>query len=219
MEKWLENFAESSFRRSSDVAHDLKTPLNVAVLNLELLRMRLQKLLPAEDEKTSGYMKAVEIELRRMARIFDAYFVYSAPPRELPDPEKVTFRPLLEEACRNEGIDLSAVSDVSLLGHPARLRELCKQLVNGAKKIFEDIVISEERGSGRYLLRIKGTPIARDGSEVGKIFKFYYTDSSGAPELSLATARLIAETYGGSLDLRDDAGGSELEVVLPMGEQ
>jgi len=42
MEPWLESFARAIFARSS--AHDLKTPLNVAVLNLELLRMRLRKL-------------------------------------------------------------------------------------------------------------------------------------------------------------------------------
>ena len=35
--------------------------------------------------------------------------------------------------------------------------------------------------------------------EIEKIFKFYYTDPLGNPDLSLATARLIAETYGGEL--------------------
>ena len=52
MERWLEHFALASFRRSADTAHDLKTPLNVAVLNLELLRMRIRKLAgDVEDER------------------------------------------------------------------------------------------------------------------------------------------------------------------------
>ena len=68
MESWLESFATTNFRRSSDTAHDLKTPLNVAVLNLELLRMRVSKLAGGEDEKVNAYAKSIELELRRMAR-------------------------------------------------------------------------------------------------------------------------------------------------------
>ena len=52
MDPWLENFARRRFRRSGDTAHDLKTPLNVAVLNLELLRMRIAKLASASDDET-----------------------------------------------------------------------------------------------------------------------------------------------------------------------
>ena len=82
MEPWLESFARTGFRRSSDTAHDLKTPLNVAVLNLELLRMRVAKLAEStSDEKIAGYAAAIETELRRMARIFDAFFLLSAPPK------------------------------------------------------------------------------------------------------------------------------------------
>src|SRR6266568_2206258 len=81
MEPWLESFAKTNFRRSSDTAHDLKTPLNVAVLNLELLRMRVSKLAGGDDEKVNAYARSIEQELRRMARIFDAFFVLSTPPK------------------------------------------------------------------------------------------------------------------------------------------
>ena len=52
MESWLEAFAQTNFARSVDTAHDLKTPLNVAVLNLELLRMRIARLGAAEKDET-----------------------------------------------------------------------------------------------------------------------------------------------------------------------
>src|SRR5438309_2002884 len=70
MEPWLEKFARANFLRSADTAHDLKTPLNIAVLNLELLRMRIAKISEASgDEKIAGHAAAIESELRRMARI------------------------------------------------------------------------------------------------------------------------------------------------------
>src|SRR5882672_9165741 len=98
MESWLESFAATNFRRSSDTAHDLKTPLNVAVLNLELLRMRISKLAGSEDEKVNGYAKAIELELRRMAKIFDTFFVLSTPPKDDEEPQDIDLGPLCSEA-------------------------------------------------------------------------------------------------------------------------
>src|SRR5688572_30925647 len=91
MEPWLEKFARANFRRSADTAHDLKTPLNVAVLNLELVRMRLRKLGQEDDEKLQSYARAMETELRRLGNIFDAFFLLSTPPKhdEAPAPVDV----------------------------------------------------------------------------------------------------------------------------------
>src|SRR5258705_11434845 len=97
MESWLDHFASTNFRRSSDTAHDLKTPLNVAVLNLELLRMRVAKLTGNEDEKVNAYAKAIELELRRMAKIFDTFFVLSTPPKDDEEPADIDFCALCAE--------------------------------------------------------------------------------------------------------------------------
>src|SRR5712691_8622243 len=86
MDRWLEPFAQTAFRRAADTAHDLKTPLNVAILNLELLKMRLAKLVQSPDDKIGAYAASIEVELRRMARIFDAFFLLSAPPKNEGEP-------------------------------------------------------------------------------------------------------------------------------------
>src|SRR2546430_5047499 len=89
MESWLEQFAATAFRRSADTAHDLKTPLNVAILNLELLKIRLAKLVEGGDEKLTVYAASIETELRRMARIFDTFFFLSTPPKGEEAPAEV----------------------------------------------------------------------------------------------------------------------------------
>lgn len=219
MDKWLEPYALSAFRRSADVAHDLKTPLNVAVLNLELLRMRIRKLSGDDDAKADGYIQAIDVELRRMARIFDAYFVFSTPLRDAAPPESVEVSSLLGESL--EGLQVVSESKGSVVvAHPARLKELFRLFCEGARKIFtaESIVITESASVGGYTVAAAGDLVI-DEAEVGKIFKFYYTDASGSPELSLATARLIAETCGGSVDLVEQASGARLELFLPLGER
>src|SRR5829696_8735829 len=97
MERWLESFARTAFLRSADTAHDLKTPLNVAVLNLELLRMRVRKLTNGDDPKMNEYGRAIELELRRMAEIFDTFFFLSTPPRSEGEPGLIDVAPLAVE--------------------------------------------------------------------------------------------------------------------------
>src|SRR5882757_11216374 len=109
MEAWLESFATTNFRRSSDTAHDLKTPLNVAVLNLELLRMRVSKLAGGEDAKVNAYAKSIELEFRRMAQIFDTFFVLSTPPKGEGDPQKIDVSPLCSDAAAGARVALAAV--------------------------------------------------------------------------------------------------------------
>ena len=67
-------------------------------------------------------------------------------------------------------------------------------------------------------LALSGQPDALD-LELTKIFKFYYTDPLGNPDLSLATARLIAETYGGELDAKQERDKVTLRLSLPLGDQ
>ena len=108
MEKWLESFAKTNFLRSSDTAHDLKTPLNVAVLNLELLRMRIRKLTDgSEDAKLQEYTAAIEVELRRMARIFDTFFLLSTPPKGEEPPTAIDAAALCIEAASDAGISVA----------------------------------------------------------------------------------------------------------------
>src|SRR5712691_3259323 len=107
MEPWLEAFARANFLRSADTAHDLKTPLNVAVLNLELLRMRVAKLAEtSRDEKIAGYAAAIETELRRMAQIFDAFFLLSTPPKGEGEPPLIDVAPICREIAHAAGLDL-----------------------------------------------------------------------------------------------------------------
>lgn len=217
MDRWLENFARVAFDRGADTAHDLKTPLNVAILNLELLRMRLRKLLGEdEDEKIVKYSGAIEEELRRLARIFDAYFTHCTPPRT--DLASVDVLPIFQQEAATGQISVGLPGKpATLLAHEVRIRELARLFIQGAAKLLEpgwrvDLKIDE----GRICAVATGRPVT--AIELSKLFKFYYTDPSGNPELSIATARLIAETHGGTLTGSLTESGLSLELSLPSGD-
>jgi signal transduction histidine kinase len=221
MDAWLEKFALANFTRSADTAHDLKTPLNVAVLNLELLRMRVARLAEATgDEKITAYAAAIETELRRMARIFDAFFLMSTPPRGEGDPATMDVMPLVDEAARAEALEVPNLSKALVRAHPSRIRQALKLLFEGASKLIaaEGRAIAVERSDDHVDILMSGRMIASE-IELTKIFKFYYTDPLGNPDLSLATARLIAETYGGQLDAIQERDTVILRLSLPLGDR
>jgi hypothetical protein len=217
MESWLDHFASTNFRRSSDTAHDLKTPLNVAVLNLELLRMRVAKITGGEDEKVNGYSKAIEVELRRMAKIFDTFFVLSTPPKDDEEPVEIDFCALCTEAAAGAKYELAGVDgSFKVRGHDSRIRQALKMFFEGASRVLHEVgrSASVERMPDRFTVAVTGKPASPD-FEITKIFKFYYTDALGNADLSLAAARLIAETYGGELNALEERDKVSIRLSFP----
>lgn len=219
MDPWLENFAQAGFRRSSDTAHDLKTPLNVAVLNLELLRMRVRKLAGGEDdEKVAGYARAIEMELRRMARIFDTFFLLSTPPRDEGSPTSLDLAPICVDVATAAGLALMSTAPMLAPVHETRIRQAFHLFFEGASKVLvpEDREAKMQADQSEFQLSVSGRPRAED-FELTKIFKFYYTDALGNPDLSLAAARLIIETYGGEIGASMDRDKVSIRLSLPLG--
>jgi two-component system sensor histidine kinase HydH len=217
MERWLEQYAAAVFASAAELTHDLKTPLNIAVLNLELLRMRLNKTGGTSDEKIGEYSRAVEVELRRMAQIFDAYFTYAAPPRNEPI-GAVSLRSQLGSRKLPGSWQLGSTGDpATVTAHPSRIVDLLNLLISASGKIFSEspVVITTSTDHAESRIRLEGTPSGAD-TDIAKVFKFYYTDASGTPDIGFATARLIAETYGGTLTLWQENGNRlVLELRLP----
>jgi nitrogen fixation/metabolism regulation signal transduction histidine kinase len=217
MESWLESFAKTNFRRSSDTAHDLKTPLNVAVLNLELLRMRVSKLAGGDDEKVNGYARSIEQELRRMARIFDAFFVLSTPPKAGEALSTLDVCALCAEAASEASFELAPLAgSFHISGHESRIRQAFSLFFEGAVRVFREDgrQASAGKNAESFSLAIAGNPAA-DDFEMTKIFKFYYTDALGNPDLSLAAARLIVETYGGELNAAEERDKVVIRLSFP----
>ena len=217
MERWLESFANAIFLRSNDTAHDLKTPLNVAVLNLELLRMRVRKLTDgSDDEKLIEYAAAIETELRRMARIFDTFFVFSTPPRGDGPPVAFDVAPLVADIAESAGYQGVESKTAFVLAHEARISQALRLFFDGASRALDARGLEVARDGARLHLTLTGSTDPE--LELTKLFKFYYTDASGNPDVSLAGARLIVETYGGEVNAVRESDKVSLRLTLPLGE-
>lgn len=222
MERWLEQYASVALARSSDTAHDLKTPLNVAILNLELLRMRIRKQEPSgDDPKIVEYTRAIDGELRRMALIFDAFFVHVMPPKGDSLPRPVDLGAMIAAELATFGIQVNTTaSGAIVMAHEERMRELARLLCSGALKAMgqSGLRFTSRIDGSAYHAEFSGT-LNDAAVEAVRLFKFYYTDADGNAELSLATARLIAETYGGMLDGTGNDSTLSLNLMMPLGDE
>ena len=220
MERWLERFARTNFLRSGDTAHDLKTPLNVAVLNLELLRMRIRKLTDGSDDaKVLEYVAAIETELRRMARIFDTFFLLSTPPKGDEAPVPVDVAAICVETAAESGLSMAGPNPSIVIAHEVRIRQAFRLFFEAAAKLFPTGTLQAAivRDRQQVIVTITGDKPEED-FEPTKLFKFYYTDSLGDPDLALATARLIFETYGGELNAAEESDKVAIRLSLPLGK-
>lgn len=195
--------------RSKDVAHDIKTPINIAVLNLELLRMSLLRD-PDPDQKRLEQCASAERELRRIAQIMDA--LISVLNVEHGD-AKTSVSPMISEVARELGISLKVSGDLEVRIPEGVLRKLAENVLTGAADALDDAEATLEAEKEQFRLTIRGNP--RDSAEIGKIFKFYYTDASEKPRLELATARLMAEAFGGSLKMEQDEDETAFILEMP----
>jgi hypothetical protein len=221
MESWLESFARTHLARSNDTAHDLKTPLNVAVLNLELMRMRIAKLGAEADEKVVAYSHAIELELRRLARIFDTFFLLSIPPKGEGAPGMLDIVPICVEASEDAGFAFAHGEPFQVQAHETRIRQALRLFFEGASHVLrpEGRTALAERDGSNFVLVVSGAPLG-EPIELEKIFKFYYSDPAGNPEMSLAAARLIAETYGGELIATEERDTVvNLRLSFPAGDR
>ncbi len=220
MEHWLESFARAAFLRSADTAHDLKTPLNIAVLNLELLRMRVKKLTSdSEDAKLDEYSRALELELRRMALIFDTFFLLSTPPKDQEAPSPVDVVAICREVASSSGITIAETTPGMVVAHEPRIRQAFRLFFDGAEKVIKpgSVRLDVEKKETEIVVTFSGESATPD-LEVTKLVKFYYTDPEGNPDLSLAAARLIVETYGGGLNATQESDKVTIWLSLPPGE-
>ena len=154
-----------------------------------------------------------------MAQIFDSFFILSTPPRGEEAPVALDLGPICSEAARAAGYT-EEVATGRVVAHDARIRQALRLFFDGASRILKSDhrQMRVSRNDSAFTIVVTGQPEAAD-FELTKIFKFYYTDPGGEPDLSLPTARLIVETYGGELNASQESDKVHLRLSLPLGEE
>lgn len=193
--------------RAGDVSHDLKTPLNIITLNSELLKMKVGD---DADSRIVEYCRAIEGEARRIATVVDSFFSLFALAEGGGARPVTLLEPLGLEDAAPEGNLMMSEEAAAALG---------ALLARSFPTLFasDDLSLMAEREGD--LLRVQARGRQAEGVEIGRALKFYYTDASGAPAVELATARILSEMAGGSLELDISTTPMTLTLEIPVRDE
>ncbi|WP_267640644.1 two-component system sensor histidine kinase NtrB [Haloarchaeobius amylolyticus] len=195
-------------RFASIVSHDLRNPLTVANLNLDLGRET------GDDE----YFEKVERALTRMNDLIEDVLALARKGQVVGEAEPVSLRTAAETAwssVQTDGATLEvADGQLLLMADDSRLHDMLMNLFRN----------SVEHGDGTVTVTVGpidrfGFYVADDGQgipekEREKVFEYGYSTSEEGTGFGLAIVRSIAEAHGWQVDLGEsETGGVRFEVT------
>jgi PAS domain S-box-containing protein len=215
------------------LAHEIRNPLNAAVLQMHLLGKQVEREVPNETARASmrDRVQIVVGEIKRLGRLLTE-FLELARPRGLAR-EPVAIGELIdsvielhqaEASMRGVRTDRREQGTVPpVLGDREKLRQVFVNLFMNALEATASggaITITTERRENKVLIEVidNGTGIAE--ADLTRLFDPFFTTKPGGTGLGLSIVRKILEQHGGALSVRSQVGtGTTVEVELPVASE
>jgi two-component system OmpR family sensor kinase len=210
----LEEFA-------SFVSHDLRNPLNVASLRLELL----------EEECNSQHVGGLSDALDRMERLIDELLTLARHGETIGDTEQVSLADVVSRAWSNvetSGATLVCETDQTLYADRNRLTAVLENLIRNAVEhgaTSGQTASDDATGGGSVTVTVgelpegRGFYFADDGEGVPEsareeVFESGYSTAEDGTGFGLAIVRDIVGAHGWSVQVTDsEDGGARFEVT------
>lgn len=227
---------ESSFRRleefSSDLAHELRTPINNIMLQSEVALGR-----PRSQDDYARLLESIREECERLSRMTsDMLFLAKADAQqELPNAQSVSLRAECEKAVAffqpildDNGVAADVTGDAEVRGDPILIRRAIANLLSNAVRYTPRggavclSVSPAAEGGTRLEVRNPGPGIAPE--HLGRVFdRFFRADPSRGRSLEgaglgLAIVAAIMALHGGKASVRSTpAGDTTFTLHFPAG--
>ncbi len=217
-------------RLALNLAHEIRNPLNAAVLQLHLLGRHVDKL--AVDEESRGLLRRkaeiVGDEIGRLSRLLTE-FLDLARPRGVVR-ELVHFGKLVDEvldleqgsaAARGVVVERDLASDCVLVGDAEKLKQVVLNLVMNALEALKEGGVLRARVAceGEHVrLAIEDTGTGIDSAALAQVFDPFFTTKEAGTGLGLSIVRKIIDQHRGEVRIESEPGaGTRATIILPRG--
>lgn len=217
---------------SSELVHDLRSPLTVISGYVQLLAEEVQGLSKLDNpsmQEIDSYLKIIDRNVHRCREMSEMWRDLARKSGEM---EPVSINALLEEIRDNayptasqEEIALLLVPsprDTHVLANHSQLHRALQNLVNNAMDAMPDrdgrIEMSAEHVDEEVVIRVIDNGCGIDTGSMEEVFTPHYTtkQGSGGMGIGLIISRKIIEAHNGSLDLeKTSSSGIGAVIRLP----
>jgi PAS domain S-box-containing protein len=213
-----------------NLAHEIRNPLNAAVLQLHLLGRQFDKLTIEDETRAALHQKAriVGDEIGRLSRLLTEFLELARPRavvREAIALEKLVGDVLdLEQgsaAARGVSIHRDLAGDCVLLGDPEKIKQVVLNLVMNALEAMRDggqLRVRLAASGESATLTIEDTGIGIEPAVIAQVFEPFFTTKEAGTGLGLSIVRKIVDQHRGEVRIESERGvGTRAIVTLPRG--
>ncbi len=208
---------------TAGLAHEIRNPLNSALLELKVLGRRLTR---ANDTQSVASVDAIRGELERLERLL-AEFLWFARPRSMTDAlpadlssPAATVARLVQAEASSRGIRVITEFDPEV--PPVnfvedRIRQVVFNLVRNAMDAVDrdGTIVLRTRVAGAHVeLEIEDDGPGIEG-DANRVFLPFHTTKSNGTGLGLTIAQRIAADHGGELRVESAPGRTVFTLALP----
>lgn len=215
---------------ASQVAHEVRNPLNAIAMSAQRLRREFLKALPEGAEDRQGLQELLEVvagESHRIDRIVQQFLDYARPPRLAPEPLAMrgfleaiarAQRPLIEARGIAFELDVSGAGET--VADPGRLREAIENLLRNAVQATPaggTIVLRADTTPQQTRIEVADTGAGIPPEQLSRIFDLHFTTKPDGTGVGLALTQQIVGAHGGSIDVDSRPGaGTRITLRLPV---
>lgn len=212
---------------AGSLAHEIKNPLSVIRMNIELLGDDLREIVSPEARRSHHRIEILQRHCERLETMLDDFLRFTRMDElELKsgslNEQMLLVLELFQTQADRQGIDIKRYLEADLPSIKMDSQILQAALVNLVKNAIESMP-----DGGQLLARTRSTRngIALDLIDTGcgmstntlmHMFDTFYTRKDGGTGLGLPTAKKIIEAHGGRINVQSEEGcGTQFAIQFP----
>jgi two-component system, cell cycle sensor histidine kinase and response regulator CckA len=215
-----------------NLAHEIRNPLNAAVLQLNLLRRQVDKLEAASTDVRAALHKRAEIvgdEIGRLNRLLTEFLELARPRGIAREPVHVAslvadVLDLEIDSAKERGITIQrelAADGCVAIGDREKLKQVIINLVVNAIEAMKNggtLTVHVACPGDRVSIVFEDTGPGIEPQDIGNVFDPFFTTKEAGTGLGLTIVRKIVDQHAGEVHLDSARGkGTRVEVTIPTG--
>jgi len=213
-----------------NLAHEIRNPLNAAILQLHVLGRHLDKLAIDQETRAALHHRAqiVGDEIGRLSRLLTEFLELARPRGAVW--QLVHFGKLVDDvldleqdsaAARGVLVERRLGNDCVLMGDPEKLKQVVINLVMNALEAMKEggrLSVELSFAGDRVCLGVKDTGVGIDPALLARVFDPFFTTKEGGTGLGLSIVRKIVDLHHGEVVIESELdAGTQVSVLLPRG--